>query len=117
MTVDQLARALDNALKTRAYLRRLEVLDHSASLIKARLHIGPELFIQVYRNDRFDTTNFALIHNAQRIYARDQLAGLWHRHTLPQPDHHDTSPVGRQASELTDFLDEVETLLASLGLP
>jgi hypothetical protein len=117
MTVDQLARALNTALKTRVYLRRLEILDHSSSLIKARLHIGPELFVQVYRNDRFDTTNFALIHNAQRIYARDQVAGLWHRHTPPLPDLHDTSPIGRQAVELADFLNEVETLLAALGLP
>jgi hypothetical protein len=117
MTVDQLALALNSALKTRVYLRRLEILDHSPSLIKARLHIGPELFIQVYRNDRFNTTNFALIHNAQRVYARDQVTGVWHRHTLPVPDLHDTSPTGRQAVELADFLDEVEAILAALGLP
>ncbi len=47
----------------RAYFTRVEVLDQSASLVKARLHIAPGLFVQVYRNDSFDTTNLVLIHN------------------------------------------------------
>lgn len=117
MTVDQLVQAIQTALKRLVYLRQLEILDHSASLIKARLHIRPELFIQIYRNDRFDTTNLALIHNGQRIYARDQVGGNWHRHTWQSPVDHDVSPTGRQPIELSGFLDEVETILAQLGLP
>jgi hypothetical protein len=117
MTVDQLAHALNTALTARAYLRRLEIIDHTSSVIKARLQISPELFVQVYRNDRFDTTNFALIHNNQRIYARDQVAGHWHRHNRPDPDLHDTTPAGRLTIDLAGFLDEVETILASIGLP
>jgi hypothetical protein len=117
MTVDQLAQALTSAFTARAYLRRLEIIDHTSSVSKARLQISPELFVQIYRNDRFDTTNFALIHNNQRIYARDQVAGQWHRHAAPDLDTHDTTLPGRQAIDLAGFLDEVEVILASQGLP
>ncbi|MBN1887775.1 MAG: hypothetical protein JW850_07280, partial [Thermoflexales bacterium] len=72
---------------------------------------------QVYRNDRFDTTNLALIHNGQRIYARDQLGGRWHRHTVAAPCQHDATIEGCRAVTLSEFLDEVETVLAALGLP
>lgn len=75
MNSAQVAEALHAATAARSYLRRVEVLDQSLNLIKARLYISPDLFIQVYRNDRFDTTNLALIHNQQRLYARDQVDG------------------------------------------
>ncbi len=117
MRVDDLLDALHQAVLRRAYLRRSDVLEQSANLIKARLIIAPELFVQVYRNDRFDTTNFALIHDGRRIYARDQVSGLWHRHTTTQPDQHDTSAEGSRGIELPEFLDEVEAILAALGLP
>jgi hypothetical protein len=117
MNVTQLSASLQNEAIRRGYVRRVEVLDHSVSLIKARLHIAPDLFIQVYQNDRFVTTNFVLIHNAQRLYGRDQVGGRWHRHTLAQPAVHDVSPEGCRAVDLPQFLDEVESILAALGLP
>lgn len=81
MSTADLLVALHQQVESRAYLSRLEVLEQSATLLKARLYISPDLFVQVYRNDRFDTTNLVLIHNGQRIYARDQLDGVWHRHS------------------------------------
>ena len=117
MNVAQLSVALQNEAMRRGYLRRVEVLDQSVSLIKVRLHIAPDLFVQIYRNDRFDTTNLALIHNNQRLYARDQVGGRWHRHTTAQPAAHDVSLEGRRAVDLPQFLDEVESILATLGLP
>lgn len=93
------------------------VLDQSASLLKARLYIGAELFIQVYRNDRFDTTNLVLMYNEQRVYARDQPGGVWHRHTTADPQAHDASTAGRQPVGLAEFLNEVEDMLAVLELP
>ena len=117
MNVAQLSVALQNEVIRRGYLRHVEVLDQSISLIKVRLHIAPELFVQIYRNDRFDTTNLALIHNNQRLYARDQVGGKWHRHTIAQPAAHDVSLEGSRAINLPQFLDEVESILAALGLP
>lgn len=101
----------------RPYILRLEVLELTLSLIKARLVISTDLFVQVYRNDRFDSTNLVLIHNQKRIYGRDQLGNSWHRHAVLAPEAHDRSEEGSVAVSLADFLNEVEAVLAELGLP
>lgn len=117
MNITDLLTALRHETQSRAYIGRLVVLDQSPSLLKARLYIAADLYIQIYRNDRFDTTNLVLMHNELRLYARDQLGGVWHRHTTADPQAHDTSAAGRQPVGLTEFLDEVEDVLAALGLP
>jgi hypothetical protein len=103
--------------KQRPYIRRLEILEQTSSLIKARLIISADLFVYVYRNDRFDSTNYVLIHNQKRIYGRDKLGDSWHRHTTSDPDAHDKSEEGRTGVSLEQFLNEVEQILAQLGLP
>ncbi|RLC96656.1 MAG: hypothetical protein DRI77_08285 [Chloroflexi bacterium] len=75
MNVSQLLSTLYQEVKNRAYIKQMEVSDQSQTLLKARLYISRELFVQIYRNDRFNTTNLALIYHRQRIYARDQLDG------------------------------------------
>ena len=117
MNAHDLLSGLRHEARDRAYFTHVEILEQSTSLIKARLYISADLFVQVYRNDRFDTTNLVLIHNGQRLYARDQLGGIWHRHTATAPLLHDTGPEGRRPTTLGEFLDETETVLASLGLP
>ncbi len=117
MRVADLLTALHQEIERRAYLSRLEMLDQSVTLLKARLYVSPNLFVQIYRNDQFDTTNLALIHNGERIYARDQLGGIWHLHTAVAPHLHDTSDEGRQAINLFEFLNEVESILARMELP
>ncbi len=81
MNAADLLVALRREANDRAYIRRLEILDRGSVLLKARLFVSPDLFVQIYRNDRFDTTNLSLIHNRQRIYGRDYLGGVWHRHS------------------------------------
>jgi hypothetical protein len=117
MDVAKLLLAVHQEVASRPYIAQLDVLDQSTSMLKARLHISPGLFVQVYRNDRFDTTNLVLIHNGRRIYARDQLNGIWHRHTAAAPHLHDTSAEGRRPVDLSEFLDEVEAVLSAMDLP
>jgi hypothetical protein len=117
MSVADLVTALRQEAENRAYVTRVDVLDQTANVVKARLYISSALFVQVYRNDRFNTTNLALIHNGQRIYARDQLGGAWHRHTIVAPQVHDTSTEGCRPVNLSEFLDEVEAVLAAMDLP
>ncbi len=117
MNVATLFSDLHHEFRSRAYFLRLDVLDQSRTMLKARLHISPDLFVQVYRNDRFETTNFVLIYGGRRLYGRDQLGGVWHRHRVADPEAHDSSPEGRRSVELSEFLDEVESVLATLGLP
>ena len=95
----------------------MEVLDQTLSLIKARLYISPDLFVRIYRNDRFNTTNLALIFNGGRIFGRDELDGRWHRHTHLAPEAHDTGEAGCKPVFLSEFLDEVEMVLSALDLP
>ena len=59
--VGQLQEALEAAEKSRAYITRLDWLDIGESFLKARLYLDSDLFVQVYRNDKYSTTNFALI--------------------------------------------------------
>jgi len=117
MTMEQFVADLTREVRRRRYFIRLEILEQTASQVKARLFISQNLFVQVYRNARFQTTNFALIHNEQRIFARDQLAGTWHRHLHTHPDEHDSGEAGSTPITLGEFLDEVETVLSELDLP
>lgn len=117
MTVSDLLIQLPLEAQQRPYILRLDVLELTPSLIKARLVIAPDLFVQVYRNDRYDSSNLVLIHNGRRIYGRDRLGNLWHRHDMLNPEAHDRSEEGRAAVSLSEFLNEVEAVLAKLGLP
>lgn len=117
MNVSDLLVALQQEKALRPYIRRMDLLEQTHSVLKARLYIAIELFIQVYRNDQFDTLNLVLIYNGQRLYGRDRLGGVWHRHDLTAPDKHDKSPEGQRPITLPEFLDEVEIVLANMGLP
>jgi len=114
--VSQLLAALHQAAQKRAYVTRLDLLAVGRAILKARLYLKPDLFVQVYRNDKFQTTNFVLIHAGQRIYARDELAEVWHRHPVPDPGLHDRSSEGQRRVRLEEFLDEVEQIVTDLDL-
>lgn len=117
MNVTDLLTQLPLEARQRPYILRLDVLELTPSLIKARLVISPDIFVQVYRNDQYDSTNLVLIYNQRRLYGRDRLGGSWHRHSVENPEAHDRSASGRQPISLSEFLDEVESILAELGLP
>ncbi|MGQ9629715.1 MAG: hypothetical protein ACUVXI_05270 [bacterium] len=54
---------------------RLDIIDLSKFTLKARVYVASDIFVQVYRNDKYDTTNFVLIIGDRRIYARDEIDG------------------------------------------
>ena len=72
--------------------------------------------MQVYRNDRFGTTNFAVILGGRRIYGRDERDGVWHRHPSNAPDAHDESAEGRREITLSAFWAEALTVIDELEL-
>lgn len=55
--------ALRAESRRRKYFVRLEIFEQTASLIKVRLYISADLFVQIYRNDNYETVNLALIRN------------------------------------------------------
>jgi len=95
-TVSSLLAELDEVCESRGYIARVEILDLGKMMLKARLYLDPGLFVQIYRNDRFNTTNFVLIQAGRRIFARDELDGVWHRHPVADPDFHNMSAEGRR---------------------
>lgn len=117
MTVSALLRDVYDALRERTYFTRLELLEQSTNILKLRLYITSTLFVQIYRNDRLDTTNLVLVYNGQRLYARDELAGQWHRHPAEDPAQHDYTPEGQRAVAFDEFLNEIEFVLSRLNLP
>lgn len=117
MNVSDVASDLQREYKRRKYFVDLEILEQTRSIIKARLSISAGLFVQVYRNDPYQTTSLTLIHNGNRLFARDEMDGRWHRHNHPAPDEHDFSKEGQKAVILSEFLDEVEEILSELDLP
>lgn len=117
MNEEELPAIAGKELERRKYFVGMEILEQTLSLVKIRLYISPDLFVQIYRNDVYQTTNLVLIQNGRRLYARDELDGRWHRHTHRRPEEHDTSKEGRRPVEISEFLDEVEQALAALDLP
>ncbi len=115
-TVEDLLKEVRQALSNYAYYVRYETLSRGTHHGKIRLIIHKDLFVQVNRNEAASLTNFALIHRSQRLYGRDEYRGIWHRHPLSEPEHHNSSSEGSQPISLTEFLAEVDNLLHAEGL-
>jgi len=88
-------------------LHDIKITDIQTHVFKARLYLSEDIFVQVYRNDKNDVTSFTLIVKDKRLYGRDQIEGLWHRHPFNDPSTHNRSPQGKKAVDLRTFFNEV----------
>jgi len=88
MEVETLLSSLLEALGDRPFVRSVD-LDTEAIMVKGRVQLERDRFLQVYLNERIGTTAFALIEEDQRIWGidYDDLRG-WHVHPVDQPDQH-----------------------------
>jgi len=98
------------------FIRSLQEVDRTDNTVKLRLHIGSELFVQVYASQLSGQISFALISHGQRLFGRNCHGGFWHRHPFDAPGSHDFSSEGSRAVSLTEFLIEVEDLLMQHNL-
>ncbi len=115
-SVSQIITELDEITKDPAYTK-IEILDLGRYFVKARIFtVWKDLYIQVYRNDKFKTTNFSLVLENGRIYGRDERKGDWHRHSLESSQLHNQSLEGKRGVTLREFLQEAEEILDKLGL-
>lgn len=115
-SISQIIAELDKIAEDPAYTK-IEILDLGKYFIKARIFIiWEDLYIQVYRNDKFKTTNFSLVLENERIYGRDERKGNWHRHPVENPQLHNENSEGKRAVTLREFLQETEEVLDKLGL-
>lgn len=95
---------------------RTEILEHEKTFLKVRLYLKDELYIQIYRNDEYNTTNFVLVLHDERIYARDEVRKKWHRHQESNPQIHDTTSEGKRAVNCKEFFEEVKTIIYKMKL-
>jgi hypothetical protein len=98
------------------YYRPVVFMVRTAHVLKARLYISSDVFVQIYRNDAHNSTSFVLISAGQRIYARDQVRGIWHRHPRHDPHFHNHSSAGVTPVTLAEFLLEADEILKSMGI-
>ena len=84
--------------------------------VKARLTIRENLYIDLYYNQRYGTTNYTLILENERIYGRDCYGGKWHLHPCEEPGKHDLSENGKRCLSIEDFVNDVEEILTKLNL-
>lgn len=116
MRVIDRIREIENVSRQYAFVRRIVKVDETHYSVKYHLHIAPDLFVQLYFNERSGTVGMMLIHRRQRIYGRDCEASSWHRHPVNNPSMHDTSPNGARPASIDDFLAEVQDILVNANL-
>jgi hypothetical protein len=107
---------LEIAVRRYTFVRQVVKVDETHYSVKYRLYIEPDLFVQLYFNERSGTVGLVLIHRGRRLYGRDCQAGRWHRHPADDPATHDASPEGARAISVEEFLAEVQDILVKVSL-
>lgn len=69
MKVNDVSARLLQEQKRRPYFVDVEIVEQTSHLIKARMVITAGLFVQIYCNERYNTTSLTLIHAGKRLYA------------------------------------------------
>ena len=60
--------------------------------------------------------DYVVVSGNQRLFGRDCDGGVWHSHSVKNPDSHDFSEDGTKEVTLEDFLYEVSEKLVLLGI-
>ncbi len=74
-------------------VRSVEVESFDNLILKVRVYLLKNLFINVFYNDHTKRIAFALIKNERRVFGADNTGG-WHMHPVENPEEHrPSSPV------------------------
>ncbi len=65
----------------------IEILLETPKSLKVNIYLAKDIFIAIRYNLRNERTDFALIHNSQRIFGYDNLKE-WHYHPYENPSEH-----------------------------
>lgn len=93
------------------FVQTADVVERTNATISIRLHIQPELFIQVFMGQLSNSLYFALIEGNRRIFGIDRESGEWHMHPYENPHEHKPLEEGLEPKPLLRFLSRVELLL------
>lgn len=110
MDVEPFLSSLLDALADRPFVRSVD-LETEVIILRGRVLLEQDRFLQVYFNEETGTTAMALIEDEQRIWGvdYDDLRG-WHVHPVDDPDQHrDIDPM--TPSEIVEALADAWTQL------
>lgn len=96
--------------------QKLDILDMTSSVIKARLMIKADIYIQIYENVRRPKCSYTLIVGNNRFYGRDMRERSWHRHSVDDPEIHDDSEDASRSISVSHFVEEVKDILIQKDL-
>lgn len=116
MNVSERIQEIETAAGQSPFIRWLIRTDETFYSVKYRLHITPDLFVQLYFNERSHTVGMALVDRGMRLYGRDSVAGVWHCHPFEHPADHDMPAAGSRPVSVAEFLAEVQAILLEAGL-
>lgn len=91
--------------------QKLVILDITSSILKARLVIDADIYIQIYENVRRPKASYTLIVGSNRFYGKDMREGLWHKHPIENPEIHDDSKEASKSITIFEFVQEVKEIL------
>jgi len=95
---------------------KLDILDITSSVLKARLVIKADIYAQIYENVRRPRSSYTLIVGHSRFYGRDMREGSWHRHSVDNPEIHNDSEEASRSITIFDFIEEVKEILIQKDL-
>jgi len=91
--------------------QKMDILDITTSILKARLLIDADICIQIYENVRKPKASYTMIIGNNRFYGRDMREGFWHRHPIDDPKIHDDSEEASRSITISEFVQEVKEIL------
>ena len=88
--------------------------DRTDNIIRLKLLIDNELFIQVYGNTQKEKLNLSLVFKNRRLYGYDSEGGKYHCHPIDVPNEHifidEKKSIHDFVKESMGFLEEKEIL-------
>ena len=111
-----LRREAEEALESVWFVGSLAEIERTDITLSLRLHIRPNLFVQVFLGTKSGSLYLALIEGGRRLYGIDREAGEWHLHPYAAVEIHEPLPEGLAPKPLLKFLARVEELLLEHGI-
>jgi|SRR3990167_9103018 len=92
-------------------INELKILEKTKSIIKARLYVFEDIYVQIYVNIKKPKKSFTLVLNDKRIFGKDYIFGQWHLHPFENQEYYDESEKGRESVAVKEFVEEALSII------
>ena len=93
------------------FVQSVTEIEQTDITLSLRLHIRPQLFVQLFFGQRSGSLYMALIEGKRRVFGIDREIGDWHIHPYENVEKHEHLADGLEPKPLFTFLARVEELL------